>query len=90
MWMEVHIYSVKAKSQTGNIRVKGIMTTQKGQSWKKVLRVLLGLRIYISEYTWKVAVSAHQKVLQFYLVVQRRVQLEHSSHIVQVGTKATC
>ena len=59
MWMEVHIYSVKAKSQTGNIRVKGIMTTQKGQSWKKVLRVLLGLYIYISEYTWKVAASAH-------------------------------
>ena len=26
MWMEVHIYSVKAKSQAGNIRVKDIMT----------------------------------------------------------------
>ena len=59
MWMEVHIYSDKAKSQIGNIRVEGIMTTQKGQSWKKVLRVLLGLHIYISEYTWKVAASAH-------------------------------
>ena len=30
MWMEVHIYSVKAKSQTGNIWVKSITTTQKG------------------------------------------------------------
>ena len=41
--MEVHIYSVyrvyivyKAKSQAGNIRVKYIMTTQKGQSQKKI------------------------------------------------------
>ena len=30
--MEVHIYSVKAKSQTVNIWVKDIITTQKGQS----------------------------------------------------------
>ena len=29
--MEVHIYSVKAKSQAGNI-VKDIMAAQKGQS----------------------------------------------------------
>ena len=36
MWMEVHIYSVKANSQAGNIWVKGIMATQKGQSWKKI------------------------------------------------------
>ena len=36
IWMEVHIYSVKAKSQAGNIRVKHIMTTQKGQSRKKI------------------------------------------------------
>ena len=33
--MEVHIYSVKAKSQAGNTRVKYIMTTQKGQNRKK-------------------------------------------------------
>ena len=26
MWMEVHIYSVKAKSQAGNIWIKDIMT----------------------------------------------------------------
>ena len=26
MWMEVHVYSVKAKSQAGNIRVKDIIT----------------------------------------------------------------
>ena len=35
--MEAHIYSVKAKSQVGNIRVKDIMATQKGQS-HKILR----------------------------------------------------
>ena len=41
--MEVHIFSVyriyiayKAKSQAGNIRVKYVMTTQKGQSRKKI------------------------------------------------------
>ena len=36
MWMEIHICSVKAKSQAGNIKVKDIMTTQKGQSRKKI------------------------------------------------------
>ena len=30
------MYSVKAKSQAGNIRVKYIMTTQKGQNQKKI------------------------------------------------------
>ena len=34
--MIVHIYSVKADSQAGNIRVKSLMTTQKGQSQKKI------------------------------------------------------
>ena len=34
--MKEHIYSVKAKSQAGNIKVKYIMTTQKGQSQKKI------------------------------------------------------
>ena len=36
MSIEVHIYSVKAKCQGGNIWVKDITTTQKGQSWKKI------------------------------------------------------
>ena len=30
--MKVHISNFKAKSQAGNVRVKYIMTTQKGQS----------------------------------------------------------
>ena len=32
MWMEVHINSVKAKSQAGNIWVKDTLTIRKGQS----------------------------------------------------------
>ena len=36
MWMKEHVYSVKAKSQAGNIRAKYIMATQKGQSQKKI------------------------------------------------------
>ena len=36
MWIEVHIYCVKAKSQAGNIWDKYIMTTQKDQSLKKI------------------------------------------------------
>ena len=34
IWMEVHMYSVKAESQAGNMWVKDIMTTYKGQSDK--------------------------------------------------------
>ena len=36
IWMKVNIYNVKAKSQPGDIRVKYIMTTQNGQSQKKI------------------------------------------------------
>ena len=36
MWIEVHLYSVKTKSQAGNIWVKDTMITQKGQSQKKI------------------------------------------------------
>ena len=32
--MKVHIYSVQAKSQTGNMGVKDMMTAQEGQSRK--------------------------------------------------------
>ena len=34
--MEVHIHSVKAKSQSGNILVQDIITTQKDQNWQKI------------------------------------------------------
>ena len=46
MWMVVHIHSVKAKSQAGNVQVKDIMTIQKGQSGKKI-RDLKKLRILL-------------------------------------------
>ena len=36
IWMEVHIYSVKARSKAGNIQVKYTMTTQKSQNRKKI------------------------------------------------------
>ena len=36
IWMKVHICSVKAKSQAGNIWVNGKTATQKGQSQKKI------------------------------------------------------
>ena len=38
--MEVHIYSVKAKSQAGHIGVKYIMTTQKAKAKRKSVRGL--------------------------------------------------
>ena len=37
MWMEVHIYGVKAKSQPGNIRVKDIMAAARN---RKKLHIL--------------------------------------------------
>ena len=37
MWMEVHIHTVKAKSQGGSIRVKDIMIAARGH---KNLRIL--------------------------------------------------
>ena len=43
IWIEVQIYSVKAKSQAGNRRFKYIMTTKKDQSRKKSARDLRNL-----------------------------------------------
>ena len=40
---------------------------------------------YISIYE-----NTPKNLLQLYLVVQGRVQLEHSSHIVNTGVKVTC
>ena len=42
-WIEVHIYSVKATSQAGYIRVKYIMTTQKAKAERKSARDLTNL-----------------------------------------------
>ena len=51
--MEVHTYSVKAKSQAGNKGVKYIMATQKGQSRKKSARNLRNLIWGIYASCWK-------------------------------------
>ena len=71
MWIEVH--SVKPTSQAGNIWVKDIVATQKGQSRKKWARELknlkfyrgpsvhertmLGLCINLWDYIWKVVAT---------------------------------
>ena len=51
--MEVHTYSVKAKNQAGNKRVKYIMATQKGQSRKKSVRDIRNLILGIYALCWK-------------------------------------
>ena len=45
---------------------------------------------HLWEYTQKVAASFPEKLPKLYLVVQGRVQLEHSSHIVNFGIGTTC
>ena len=47
MWLEVHLYSAKAKSQAANIWVKDIMTTEKGQSQRCSARDLKNLHIFL-------------------------------------------
>ena len=101
MWMEVHIYSnVNSKSQAGNIWVKDIMTKQKRQSQKKSARELENLCIlpknseslrFRRERSWGLRIYENtcKKLLQLYLVLLGRVQLEHSSHIVNISVKAT-
>ena len=84
MWMEVYIYSVKDKSQAGNIWIKDIMTAAKNRCWSyyQSMRIHLKSCSIFPLNLWK--------YLQLYLMVQGRVQLEHSSHIVKVCVKATC
>ena len=101
MWMEVHIYSnVNAKSQAGNIWVKDIITKQKRQSQKNSAREFKNLCIlpknseglqFRRERSWGLHIyeNIYKKLLQLYLVLQGRVQLEHSSHIVNISVKAT-
>ena len=38
MWMGLHMYSVKAKSQAGNIGVKDIMTAARNRKNLRILR----------------------------------------------------
>ena len=93
------MYSVKAKSQLGNIWVKDIWQHKKVKATRYSARDLKNLSILPENSTeglgsrkeccWHYVVSIFENT-QTYLVVQRRVQLEHSSHIVKVGVEATC
>ena len=49
MWMEVHIYIVKAKSQAGNIWIKDIMTTKRPKPKESQQAIL---KIYA--FCWKI------------------------------------
>ena len=73
MCMEVHIYSVKAKSQLGNIWVKYIMITQKDQSQNKIslgskesqlenLLILLKTQLRVSDPGESTAGATYQSV----------------------------
>ena len=98
MWMEVHIYNATDMSQAGNIWVKDIMTTGQGDL-RYLARDLENLHI-LQENSAE-GIGSRRDCYWHYveyvlenkpknLVVQGRVQLEHSSHIVNVGIKATC
>ena len=97
--MEVHIYSIKAKSQAGNIWVKVIMTTLKAKAIRYSAKDLKNLCILLEssaeggfgsrrKHCWCYVVSVLENTA-VNLVVQERVQLEHSSHIVTVSVEAT-
>ena len=83
MWMEVHIYSLKAKSQAGNIWIKHNENIKRPMP-KNPIEDLRSRR----EHCWSYVVSVFENIPKN-LVVQGRVQLEHSSQIVKVGIEAT-
>ena len=79
-------------NQIYNNNIKG-QTPRYSARDRKNLRILLenlaeglGSR---EEQCWSYVVSAFENTTKN-LVVQGRVQLEHSSHIVKVSIKATC
>ena len=99
--MEVHIYSVQDKSQTGNMS----QTYNDNIKRLKPQDTQLGiLKIYA--FCWKIQqnelgpgestagvtqyLSLTIHCLSQNSVVLGRVQLEHSSHIVKIGVIATC
>ena len=88
MWMEVRIYSVKAKSQAGNIWVNKKVKAAKyySKDFAENSAEVLGSR---REHCWSYIVSVFENKTKN-LEVQRSVQLEHSSHIVKIGVEATC
>ena len=83
MWMEVHIYSLKHKSQASNTWIKHNENIKRPMP-KNSTEDLRSRR----EHCWSYVVSVFENIPKN-LVVQGRVQLEHSIHIVQVGIEAT-
>ena len=80
-------------SQIYNGNIKKAKVTRNSTRDLKNLRILpenlaevLGSR---KEHCWSYVVSAFENTTKI-SVVQGRVQLEHSSHIVKVSVKATC
>ena len=85
MWMQAHIYSVKAKSQVGNIWVKDIMATKKRPKPQDTQIGILKIYSFCQKIQQKasgprercwVYVSVYEKTLeklpQLYLMVQGR------------------
>ena len=88
MWMQLLIYSIKATSQAGNIWVKDIVKIYAFR-WK-IQQKALGPEESTAGVAY-LSMRIHPKVTAtFYLMVQGRAQLEHSSHAVKVGVDATC
>ena len=99
MWIEVHIYCVKAETQAGNMSQR----YNDNIKWPKPLRYsardLKNLCILLEnsaeglgsrrEGCWRYVVSVFENTPK-HLVVHGRIQLEHSSHIIKVSVKATC
>ena len=97
MWMEVHVYSVKAKSQADNIWVKDIMA--KAKAIRYSARDLKNLRIF-PENSAEDLGCRRDRCLRYIafvfvkipknLLVQGRAQLERISTIVKVNVEGTC
>ena len=99
MWMEVHLYHVKVESQAGNMSQRYNNNIKRPKPLRYSARDLKNLRILLEnsaeglksrrERCWRYVVSVFENTPK-HLVVQGRMQLEHSSHIIKVSVKATC
>ena len=97
--MEVHIYYVKAGSQAVNMSQRYNDNIKRPKLLRYSARDLKNLCILLEnsaeglksrrERCWHYVVSVFENTPK-HLVVQGRMQLEHSSHIVKVGVEATC
>ena len=99
MWMEVHIYRIKAESQAGNMIQGYNDNIKRPKPLRYSARDLKNLCILLEnsaeglgsrrECCWRYVISVFEYTPK-HLVVHGRKQLQHSSHIVKVGVKAAC